>query len=275
MNLQHKIFQSEKCNIHYWHRPGSTSKYVIFLHGAGCDHRMFEPQLPIFDYSYNLLLWDARGHGLSKLASGDKFRFDDMLKDFLKLCEMYGIKNAVLVGQSMGGNLAQEILYRNPQLVSKLVLVDCTRNACRLSIIERFMLKLTKPILYCYPWKILIDQSANVCGNTETVKAYVRECLSQMKKREFIEVMMSLMTCLREDETYRFPKPVLLLCGRDDRSGNIRRIAVSWAESDPNCTLCMIENAGHNSNQDNPKAVNRAISKFLLVNSQETPMQLD
>lgn len=275
MNLQHKIFQSEKCNIHYWHRPGSTSKYVIFLHGAGCDHRMFEPQLPIFDYSYNLLLWDARGHGLSKLASGDKFRFDDMLKDFLKLCEMYGIKNAVLVGQSIGGNLAQEILYRNPQLVSKLVLVDCTRNACRLSIIERFMLKLTKPILYCYPWKILIDQSANVCGNTETVKAYVRECLSQMKKREFIEVMMSLMTCLREDETYRFPKPVLLLCGRDDRSGNIRRIAVSWAESDPNCTLCMIENAGHNSNQDNPKAVNRAISKFLLVNSQETPMQLD
>jgi pimeloyl-ACP methyl ester carboxylesterase len=269
VNLQHKIFQNKGCNIHYWYRPGSTSNYVIFLHGAGCDHRMFEPQLTIFDYSYNLLLWDARGHGLSKLDSGNKFHFDDMLGDFLKLCRIYQIESTVLIGQSMGGNLAQEVLYQKPELISKLVLIDCTRNTGRLSITERLMLKLTKPILYCYPWKMLIDQSANACGNTQAVKEYVRRCFSQMKKRDFIEVMISLTTCLREDEAYRFPKPVLLLCGEEDRTGNIQRIAASWAESEPNCTLCMIKNAGHNSNQDNPKAANRAICKFLLINSQE------
>ncbi|CAB1245580.1 hypothetical protein CLOSBL3_11192 [Clostridiaceae bacterium BL-3] len=204
VNLQHKIFQNKGCNIHYWYRPGSTSNYVIFLHGAGCDHRMFEPQLTIFDYSYNLLLWDARGHGLSKLDSGNKFHFDDMLGDFLKLCRIYQIESTVLIGQSMGGNIAQEVLYQKPELISKLVLIDCTRNTGRLSITERLMLKLTKPILYCYPWKMLIDQSANACGNTQAVKEYVRRCFSQMKKRDFIEVMISLTTCLREDEAYPF-----------------------------------------------------------------------
>lgn len=265
-NLQHKTFQNEGCDIHYWHRPGNTSGHVIFLHGAGCDHRMFGPQLPIFGDSYNLLLWDARGHGLSRLFSGKKFRFDDMLDDFFKLCERHQISNTILIGQSMGGNLAQEILYRKPELISKIVLIDCTRNTGRLSAVEKLTLKLAKPIFYCYPWKTLVRQSAEVCGNTEAVKEYVRGCFSQMKKTDFIEVMMSLMTCLREDEEYRFPKPVLLLCGVDDRSGNIRKIAAPWAQSDPNCTLRMIENAGHNANQDNPGAVNKGICEFLLIN---------
>ena len=262
-SLQHKTFHNKGCDIHYWHRPGSMPKHVIFLHGAGCDHRMFEAQLPIFDDSYHLLLWDARGHGQSKLTPDIKFSYGDMVDDLFRLCERYRISDAVLIGQSMGGNLAQEILYRRPELVSKLVLIDCTRNTGRLSITEKLMLKLTKPVFFCYPWETLICRSADACGNTKAVKEYVRGCFSQMKKTDFIAVMMSLMTCLREDTQYRFPKPVLLLCGEDDRSGNIRKIAASWAESDPNCTLRRIEKAGHNSNQDNPVAVNQAICEFL------------
>ena len=265
MDLQHNTFENKGCRIHYWHRPGNTQHHVIFLHGAGCDHRMFELQLPIFDESYHLLLWDARGHGLSQLAPNMKFSFEDMLEDFLKLCEMHGISSAILIGQSMGGNLAQEILYRRPEMVSKLVLIDCTRNTGRLTAAEKLMLKLAKPIFYCYPWKTLIRQSADACGNTEAVKQYVRDCFTRMKKSDFIEVMISLTACLHEDEKYRMPKPVLLLCGADDKSGNIRKIAVSWAGSEPNCTLKIIDNAGHNSNQDNPDAVNQGIREFLQI----------
>ncbi|KYG91633.1 alpha/beta hydrolase [Metasolibacillus sp. FSL K6-0083] len=265
MDLQHQTFHNKGCDIHYWHKSSSSADYVIFLHGAGCDHRMFASQLPIFGESYNVLLWDARGHGLSKLQHNQTFSFEDMIDDFLKLCEKYQIANAILIGQSMGGNLAQEILFRKPNLVSKLILIDCTRNTGKLTLSEKLMLKLSKPIFYCYPWQTLIRQSAEACGNDEAVKAYVRNCLAQMKKKDFIDVMMSLMTCLREDEAYRFPKPVLLLCGEDDRSGNIRKIVAPWADSDANCTLLMIEKAGHNANQDNPTAVNKAIASFLTT----------
>lgn len=263
MDLQHNRFQNKGCDIHYWHRPGNTPDYVVFLHGAGCDHRMFEPQLTIFAERYNLLLWDARGHGLSQKAPNIRFSFEDMIDDFFKLCEIHRISNAILIGQSMGGNLAQEILYRKPEMVSRLVLLDCTRNTGRLTAVEKIMLKSAKFIFYLYPWKILIRQSADACGNSEAVKQYVRGCFAQMKKSDFIEVMMSLTACLHEDEKYRFPKPVLLLCGADDRSGNIRKIAAPWAESDSNCVLQMISNAGHNSNQDNPEAANQAICEFI------------
>lgn len=84
MDLQHKTFRNKGCDIHYWHRPGKSSEHIVFLHGAGCDHRMFEPQLPIFNDTCHLLLWDARGHGLSRLDSGKRFSFDDMFDDFFQ-----------------------------------------------------------------------------------------------------------------------------------------------------------------------------------------------
>jgi len=56
---------------------------------------------------------------------------------------------------------------------------------------------------------------------------------------------------------------VLLLCGSDDKTGNIKKIAEAWAKDDSNCTFYFIHHAGHNSNQDNPDMVNKLIIDFV------------
>lgn len=83
-NMQHLVFRNLNCNIHYWYREGSDNKWVLFFHGAGLDHAMFELQFSLFDSTYNIIAWDARGHGLSKLEYGEKFRFTDMISDCKK-----------------------------------------------------------------------------------------------------------------------------------------------------------------------------------------------
>jgi hypothetical protein len=35
--------------------------------------------------------------------------------------------------------------------------------------------------------------------------------------------MMSLFSCLHEDNEYQFKQPTLLICGFDDKSGNIKK----------------------------------------------------
>jgi pimeloyl-ACP methyl ester carboxylesterase len=75
--------------------------------------------------------------------------------------------------------------------------------------------------------------------------------------------MMSLINCLHEDENYKFKQPVLLLCGADDKSGNIKESMTLWSQSDNSCQLFIIDNARHNSNQDNPNIVNMEINKFV------------
>jgi len=76
-------------------------------------------------------------------------------------------------------------------------------------------------------------------------------------------------SCLHEDIAYRFHQPVLLLCGVDDKLGNIRKVAEPWAKEDSNCTLHLIEHANHNANQDNPVKVNELITDFLEINRSE------
>jgi pimeloyl-ACP methyl ester carboxylesterase len=261
--FQQLSFLSENCEVWYWYKTGYGNKYIIMLHGAGCDHIMFEKQIDIFDDSYNIIVWDARGHGLSKIERSQEFNFKDMYNDCLKLFEIYHIKNAILIGQSMGGNLAQEIAYYRPEIVSMLVLLDCTKNTQKLTFIEKMTIKMSPIIFNCYPWRMLIYQSADACGNTEYVKNYVKKCFEKIEKRKFIEIMMSLFTCLHEDNEYQFKQPTLLICGFDDKSGNIKKAMTMWSKNDNKCRLQMIKNAGHNSNQDNPEDVNKCILTFI------------
>jgi pimeloyl-ACP methyl ester carboxylesterase len=262
MELQHQTLKHRSCDIHYWIRSGETQRWVVFLHGAGLDHRMFQEQLNCIPKEYGIILWDARDHGLS-IPSGDQFKIALLLEDLLALLEFCEVKTAVFIGQSMGGNLAQEIAYYYPDKVSALVLIDCTRNTAKLTHLEKFTLSLTKPIFAIYPWKTLVKQSAGACSLRQNVKDYIVECFNLTGKDKFVNILIELTKCLHEDTMYRITKPFLLLCGDCDASGNIKKIAGSWADSEPMCSFYMIHNASHNSNQDNPQEVNHYIVEFL------------
>jgi len=261
--FEQKNFFNLGCTIQYWHRKALGKKYVLFLHGAGCDHQMFEKQIDTLDSSFDIIVWDARGHGLSKLDVQQKFVFADMISDILKLFEIHNIEKAVFVGQSMGGNLAQEIAYLYPEKVSGLVLVDCTRNTQKLGLFEKLMLKLFPIIFYAYPWKMLIRQSAKACGNSEYTRNYVAHCLENIERAKIFDIMQSVISCLREDRQFRFKQPTLLVLGDGDVSGNIRKVMPMWAKSDDTCKLHIIKNAGHCSNMDNPDEFNKILVDFL------------
>jgi pimeloyl-ACP methyl ester carboxylesterase len=262
-DFEHKSFHNLNAEIHYWHKKGSANKHIILLHGAACNHLMFAQQIAALGSTHTIIAWDARGHGMSKMNDGTKFSFKDMYFDCLKLLENHNVKDAVLIGHSMGGNLAQEIVYRRAELSAKCILIDCTINTQKLSVIERMSLKMSRTIFNLYPWKTLAKQCANACGATEYARKYMQDCFESMSKENFVEVMMSLLACLHEDAAFRFAQPALLICGNKDRTGNIKKSMRSHAKNDSNCRLHLIENAAHNANQDNPEEVNRCIEMFL------------
>jgi pimeloyl-ACP methyl ester carboxylesterase len=186
-----------------------------------------------------------------------------MVEDCLKLFEIHQIEKAILIGQSMGGNLAQELTYYHPEIVEKLVLIDCSKNTQKLSLLEKISIKMSPIMFRCYPWKTLVSESVKLCGNTEYTRDYARRCLEKTGKKRTIEILMSTLTCLHEDDSFRFKQPVLLICGVDEKTTNVKEIMPQWVNEDSSYKLCMIENAGHNSNQDNPKDVNKNILAFL------------
>lgn len=97
--------------IHYWTvgEPGGPT--VVLTHGATLDHGTYAGQVPALrDAGYRIITWAPRGHGLSQ-PMRERFSVDCTTEDLAVLLEEAGVDRAVLVGQSFGGLVAQE-LYR-------------------------------------------------------------------------------------------------------------------------------------------------------------------
>ncbi|TCS95873.1 alpha/beta fold hydrolase [Hazenella coriacea] len=259
--LLQRVVSRRGCDIHYWISHWRNRSWLIFLHGAGCDHEMFNEQLQLVN-NFNILLWDARGHGLSR-PMGESFSIPLVLEDLVEIMNKEGIEQATFIGQSMGGNIAQEMAFYYPNKVEKLVLIDCTCNTMQLSSLEKFYLNITPLLIRLYPWSYLVNASVKASALNTDVQHYLRKVFNLVGKKDFVKIFLATAACLHDEEDYKINKPMLLVYGEKDRTGNIKKIAPTWAASEPQCQLVKIPNASHCSNQDNPTAFNKAIIEFL------------
>jgi 3-oxoadipate enol-lactonase len=108
----------------YYERAGSGPP-LLFISGTGGDLRMkpnvFDGLLP---KSFDLLAYDQRGLGQS--AKPDvPYAMADYADDAAALLDSLGWDEALVMGVSFGGMVAQELVLRHPQRVKRLVLA-CT-----------------------------------------------------------------------------------------------------------------------------------------------------
>lgn len=257
-----KSLNKDGCNIRYWILNNGEAPWLIFLHGAGANHEMFYEQIPIVSTKFNLLLWDARGHGLSR-PMGDKFSIKLLMEDLIEIMNKERIEKAIFVGQSMGGNIAQEVAFYHPHKVKKLVLIGCTCNTNKLTGIEKFYLSITPLIIRMYPWSHLVKASVKASALKSNVQNYLRKVFNQIGKNDFIKIFLATAACLHYEKGYKINKPILLVYGESDQTGNIKKIASTWASREPFCRLVEISNASHCANQDNTSQFNTVFWEFL------------
>ncbi|RZU53276.1 alpha/beta hydrolase family protein [Krasilnikovia cinnamomea] len=93
---------------------------MVLLHSSVCDRRMWDPQWQILlDTGYRVVRCDFRGHGESP-APTEAFNAADDVRDLLDALQ---VSDAILIGSSYGGRVAQEIAARWPRRVTALVLL--------------------------------------------------------------------------------------------------------------------------------------------------------
>ncbi|RAU98647.1 alpha/beta fold hydrolase [Paenibacillus sp. YN15] len=98
---------------------------VFFIHGHGMTHAMFKPQLDYFAGQYKVITCDLRGNGRSgRLTEPRQEIIDTQCADLIVLLNQLQLREAVFVGISYGGLLAQHIAYAYPNRVRGLVVAD-------------------------------------------------------------------------------------------------------------------------------------------------------
>lgn len=248
--------------IHYWLSGRADAPLVVLTHGAGADHRMFDAQLPMLEPSYRVLTWDVRGHGDSRPLGSD-FSIRDAAFDLLAILDEIGQERAILIGQSMGGNIAQEVTFVRPDRVAALVVVGSSCNTLPPSRVERVLLAMTPAILAAYPWSMLKRQSARASSVRPEVRAYLEGTFDVVGRSDFNRILLATTRCIRDEPGYCIEQPVLICHGAHDGTGNIRSVAPRWAARDPRARLVVIPDAGHCANQDNPEFFNGLLGAFL------------
>lgn len=259
---QFAILERKGCLLHYWLTGQQGRPLVVFTHGALVDHHAFDPQLPVVGQHYHVLTWDVRGHGQSQ-PMGVPFTVREAVEDLVALLDLLGEHQAILVGQSMGGNIAQEMLFLYPERVSALVALDCTCNTLELSALERALLKLARALFHLYPYELLKQQSSRQSAVKPEVRQYLYQAMSQLSKEAFITIMLGTSLCLHYESGYTITQPLLLLRGEYDQLGNIKTAMPRWAERDVQGQYVVVPGAGHCSNQDNAEFVNTLLLDFL------------
>lgn len=98
---------------------------VVLLHGWTCDSHDWSWQLPLFESKYRVIAPDLRGHGRSQVMPSGCYTPADYVADVEALILAgYSGRKFVLVGHSMGAQIAARLAVKRPDLVRAVVSID-------------------------------------------------------------------------------------------------------------------------------------------------------
>ncbi len=107
----------------FFEEEGKGEPTFVFIHGTGGDHTHLKPQ---FDYFYKkgkALNVDLRGHGKSDKPK-ESYSLETFADDIHYICQARHVSNPILIGFSMGGNIALDLASRYPDFPSGVVILD-------------------------------------------------------------------------------------------------------------------------------------------------------
>lgn len=267
--MTEKTYLTNLGTIHYWvNEFEADRKTLVFLPGLTATHELFDKQIEYFEADYNCFVWDAPAHGES-YPYDYNFKLEDKAKWLHEIFEIEGIKKPVVVGQSMGGYVAQMFMEIYPGELGGFVSIDsCSLKRKYVTAFDIWALKRVEPIYRMYPWNSLKKTGSNGCAETEYGRALMRMMMEKFDGNQEWYSKLSghgfymLAEALESSREFKIDCPAILICGTKDKAGSAKRYNKKWTKGE-NLPMYWIEGAGHNSNTDEPEKVNALIEDLV------------
>ena len=96
---------------------------LLMLHSIGTSLGVFDPQVTALARTRRVIRMDMRGHGLSGVTAGD-YSMALHAADAFKVLDVLGIRQAHVLGMSIGGRIALQMAAMASARVASLILFD-------------------------------------------------------------------------------------------------------------------------------------------------------
>ena len=247
--------------IVYYTSGKGCSEWVLFLHAAFVNHKMFQPQIKYFENKYNILVVDIIGHGKSTdTKKGDCI--EKMSAWIYDIMNAEKIKKIHIVGISLGAVLAQDFANRYPEAVNSLACFggydinnfDKKMQKENGTSQIRMMLKAFVSI------KWFAKANKKISAYTSDAQTAFYNMNIQFKKKSFM-YMSGLQKLINKYPRKQRQYKLLVGCGEHDMPMEIE-IVNEWSQYE-NCERIILKGAGHCANMDSPQEFNLCLENFL------------
>lgn len=273
---------SDGTRIHY-SVIGEGSPALICCDGIGCDGFAWKYLVRDFAPRHRIVRWHYRGHGRSGIPE-DRSRvgFEDLASDLEAVLRAASVKEGVLLGHSMGVQMALEYHRRHPEQVLGLVLICGSHGLPLDTFHDSKALKIMFPSVLAaaerWPqatdllWRIAaggelayqIATRLEVNGKlvqAEDFKPYFRH-LSSMDPRLFLGMLKHASEHSAWDHLPQVGVPALVVAGTAD-TFTPYRLSVEMHERIPKSELLTVPGGTHVAPIEHPELLALRLEKFL------------
>ncbi len=239
---------------------------VLLLHGSGGGFRSFAPQVEtLASLGWRAVAWDMPGYGYS--APIEPYTFKGLAERCMALIEALvpGGGAVTLVGQGMGGMVAQEVTLRRPDRVGRLVLAA---TAAAVEPCDAYAACITRCLDELDTDADMERIAAGVVARLSGPQALpeglqlARFCQAQVRAATWRRALAAMLGFDRRAALAHIAVPTLLLAGAHDAvtpPAVLRAMAVAIKGS----ALVELPGVGHLPHLEAPDAFDRALLDFL------------
>jgi pimeloyl-ACP methyl ester carboxylesterase len=232
---------------------GGFGPPLLLLHCLAGSCRWWGRNLDGLGRHFHVYAPDLLGFGLSR--SRQRFNLHRAADELVRWMDQIGLRQAHVVGHSMGGFVAIDLAARYPELVDRLVLVSA---AVRAGDVHQ---PHAAPSSRC--------RKPSLRG-LSTLPLLLSD-LSRCSPQSIFAATEGLMRTKVQDRLRRIQAPTMVLWGAEDTMVPIAQ-GYALAHQLPCDELVVIEQAGHHVMWDQPESFNTELTAFLGQPQQRIPL---
>ncbi|MFH0937764.1 MAG: alpha/beta hydrolase [Planctomycetota bacterium] len=238
---------------------------LVLIHGSTLDSRMWDDQFDVFARSYRVIRYDARGHGKSALPTNEPYI---PAEDLNALLERLEIRQANILGLSMGGAIAIDFTLLFPKVVSGLILVDSRPDGWKASpelsaLMQPIILKAQENNLPEAKQLWLEHPLFESARKRPRAAAQLKQIISDFSGWQWDHTnpvkKLSPQAIHRLEE---ITAPTLIIVGERDLP-DFHAIATVMHQSIRDARKVMLPDVGHIPNMETPDTFNQTVLGFL------------